>query len=133
MIDTNTVSYIVKGKSTAARAKLAGLSQKEIACISAITEGEIRYGLARVPNNHLLRAAIEGFLARIQVLAWSREEAAAYGLLRAAQESSGKTLGNLDLLIAAHAIAVDATLVTNDKTFSHISDLPEIVSWATDL
>jgi tRNA(fMet)-specific endonuclease VapC len=54
-----------------------------------------------------------------------------YGQLRAKQEASGKTLGNLDLLIAAHAIAVGAVLVTNDKAFSSVADLPKIVNWAT--
>jgi predicted nucleic acid-binding protein len=47
MLDTNTVSYIVKGKSRAARAKLMGLALNEVACISAITEAEVRYRLAK--------------------------------------------------------------------------------------
>lgn len=133
MLDTNTVSYIVTGKSPIARAKLARLQSHEIACISIITEAEIRYGLARNPNAHALGSSLEGFFAKIQILAWSREEALAYGYLRAKQEASGKTLGNLDMLIAAHAIAVGAVLVTNDKAFSSVADLPKTVNWATDL
>ena len=133
MIDTNTVSYIVKGKSPAARRRLAGLRQSEIGCISAITEGELRYGLAKVPNAHVLQAAIEGFLAKIQILAWGREEALAYGQLRAKQEGAGKALGNLDLLIAAHGIAVGAVLVTNDRAFKQVKDLRGVVNWASDL
>lgn len=133
MIDTNTVSYIVKGKSQVARAKLADLQRGEVACISVITEAEIQYGLARNPNATVLRSALEGFLAKIQVLPWGREEAQTYGDLRARQEKAGKSLGNLDMLIAAHAISVEAILVTNDQAFSHLSGLPATVSWAIDL
>ena len=132
MIDTNTVSCIVKGNSPASRAKLAGLLNDEIACISAITEAELQYGVAKSPKAKALRPALEGFLAKIQILPWGRDEACAYGWLRAKQEAAGKPLGNLDMLIAAHAVSVGAILVTNDKAFSHVCDLPGILSWATD-
>ena len=133
MVDTNTVSYIVKGKSHTARTRLAGLQQGEIACISAITEAELQYRLAKSPRASILGPAMEGFLTRIQVLPWGRDEARAYGTLRAKQGAAGKTLGNLDLLIAAHAISVNATFVTNDKAFSQVPDIQAIVNWATDL
>ncbi len=133
MLDTNTVSYIVRGKSPASRAKLANLKHGEIACISAITEGEIQYGLAKNPKATALRSTVEGFVAKIQVLPWGREEAQAYGELRAKQEAAGNQLGNLDTLIAAHAISVGAILVTNDKVFSRVPDLAAILNWATDL
>jgi tRNA(fMet)-specific endonuclease VapC len=133
MLDTNTVSRILKGKSPATRAKLAALKANEIACISAITEAELRYGVARRPNSHTLLASLEAFFTKIQILPWGRDEAMAYGQLRAKQEASGKTLGNLDMLIAAHAIALGAILVTNDNAFAHVPDLSATVNWATDL
>ena len=132
-MDTNTVSYIVKGKSPVARAKLAGLQDGEIGCISVITEAELQYGLAKSPNAHALHSSLEGFFAKIQILPWGREEALAYGQLRAKQEATGKLLGNLDMLIAAHAIAVGAVLVTNDKAFAQVASLPGTRNWATDL
>jgi tRNA(fMet)-specific endonuclease VapC len=132
MIDTNTISYIVKGSSPAARAKLAGLATGEIACLSAITEAELAYGLSKSPKAERLRPAIEGLLAKLQILPWGREAAQVYGQLRARQEAAGKPLGNLDLLIAAHALASGAVLVTNDKSFAWVSGLVGIVSWATD-
>jgi tRNA(fMet)-specific endonuclease VapC len=132
MIDTNTVGHIIKGNSPASRAKLAGLDHDEIACISAITEAELHYGLAKNPNAKNLRPALDGFLAKIQILPLGRGEAQAYGRLRATQEAAGKTLGNLDMLIAAHAVSVGAILVTNDKAFSHVPNLSRIVNWATD-
>jgi tRNA(fMet)-specific endonuclease VapC len=133
MLDTNTVSYIIKGKSAASRRKLAELRHGEIACISAVTEGEILYRLAKNPKATLLRAAVEGFFAKIQILPWGREEAQAYGDLRANQEASGKPLGNLDMLIAAHAISVGAVLVTSDKAFLGVPALSSAVNWAKDV
>jgi tRNA(fMet)-specific endonuclease VapC len=133
MLDTNTVSDIVKGKSPAARAKLANLQQGEIACISVITEAELQYGLAKTPKATAIRSVVEAFVAKIQVLAWGREEALAYGAFRAKQEAAGKPLGNLDMLIAAHAISVGAVLVTNDKALLQVVDLPATVNWSTKL
>jgi tRNA(fMet)-specific endonuclease VapC len=133
LLDTNTVSYIVRGRSGIARAKLAGLGDAGIACISAITEAEIRYGLAKTPNANVLRAAMEMFLSRIRVLSWGRDEARAYGELRAKLEAAGKNLGNLDMLIAAQAIAVGAVLVSNDKSFLQVDDLRDMENWAEDL
>ncbi|HEU4982774.1 MAG TPA: type II toxin-antitoxin system VapC family toxin [Acidobacteriaceae bacterium] len=132
MLDTNMCSYILRGTSPAARRKLTVLKENEIACISAITEGEIRYGLARRPSTALY-AAIEGFLAKIQVLPWGRDEATVYGQLRAKQERAGRPLGNMDMLIAAHAISSEAVLVTRDRAFAHVEGLAGMVNWATDL
>ena len=132
LLDTNTVSYIVKGQSPAARAKLAELRGDEIGCISVITDAEIRYGLAKTPNANELRAAIEGFLSKIRILPWASEEALAYGDLRASLETLGKTLGNLDMLIAAHAIAASAVLVTNDRSLGQVANL-KITNWATEI
>ena len=133
LIATNTVSYIVRGTSPAARTALIHLTNDDMGCISAITEGEIRYGLAKIPQAHRLQSAVEGFLTRIKILPWGREEARSYGELRAALESKGKALGNMDMLIAAHAVAVGAVLVTNDKAFRHVKGLAGIVKWATDI
>ncbi len=132
LLDTNTLSYIATGRSPAARVRLAGLGRHETACVSTVSEGEIRFGLAKRPGAHPARNAIENLLGRVQLLAWGSEEAAAYGRLRANLESLGKPLGNLDMLIAAHALALRATLVTNDKAFTRVAQLP-LENWATDL
>jgi tRNA(fMet)-specific endonuclease VapC len=112
---------------------MLNLEKDEVACLSAITEAEIRYGLAKRPEATALRERMEWFLAAIKILPWGREEAKTYGALRARLESSGKTLQNMDMQIAAHAIATGATLVTNDKAFAQVDDLHAIVNWATDL
>jgi tRNA(fMet)-specific endonuclease VapC len=119
MLDTNMVSYIARGRSSAARTRLAALKDDEVACISAITEAEICYGLAKRPDATALRSVMEGFLARLRVLPWGRDEAQSYGELRAKLEAFGTTPGHVDILIAAHAISMGAVLVTNDKAFAH--------------
>jgi len=133
MLDTNMVSYIARGRSSAARNRLAGLKDDEVACISAITEGEIHYGLSKRPEATAVKSAMEGALARLRILPWGRDEAQAYGVLRAKLEASGTILGNMDMLIAAHAISIGAVLVTNDKAFAQVDELHASVNWATDL
>ena len=76
---------------------------------------------------------MEGFLAKIPILPWGSEEALVYGGLRAKQEAAGKPLESMDLLIAAHALAQGAVLVTNDKAFAQVKELPATVNWAIDL
>ena len=133
MLDTNMVSYILKGKSEAARTKLASLQRHEVACISSITEAEILYGMAKSAISGERKRAVEGFMAKIEVLPWGREEALAYGALRAKLESTGRILGNLDLLIAAHAVSVRATMITADKAFRQVKDIRSVANWASDL
>ena len=133
MLDTNMVSYIAKGNSSAARSRLTTLRDDEVVCISAITEAEIRYGLAKRPEAKALRSVMEGLLVRLRVLPWGRREAQSYGEVRAMLEASGKTLGQMDMLIAAHAVAMDAVLVTRDAAFLQVRLLRPVVNWATDL
>jgi tRNA(fMet)-specific endonuclease VapC len=133
MLDTNTVSYVVKGNSPASRARLEALGANEAVCISSITEAELRYGLARRPAAQALRASVERLLLKFKILPWGSKEAAAYGTLRAKLEVAGIGLSQLDLQIAAHAIAVGAVLVTNDRAFLHVADLGKTVNWATDV
>lgn len=133
LLDTNTISYIVKGTSAASRAQLEAVESGHVVCVSAVTEAELHYGLAKRGPSPALQAAIENLLRMLQVLPWGRAEAKIYGRLRAQQEAAGKTLGNLDMMIAAHAITVGATLVTSDRAFLQVPDLVAVVNWATDL
>ena len=133
MLDTNTISYVIKGRSAAARGRLLGLGAHEAGCISAVTEGEIRYGLERRPEAVALRRLAEMLLASIRVVPWGRDEAQAYGELRAKMEASGKVLGHMDMLIAAHAVALGAVLVTSDKAFRQVDGLRGVEDWAGDL
>ena len=133
MLDTNTVSYIVNGRSQAARVRLNQLAANEIACISAITEGELWYGLERIGAGERRRNALRLLLGKLKVLPWGREEAEAYGAFRSGQEAIGRPLGPLDTQIAAHAMATGAVLVTNDAAFQSANGLTGLESWATDI
>lgn len=133
MLDTNTVSYIVRGKSPAARAKLYKLQGDEIGCISVITEAELRYGTSKQAPGSARLAALTALFDKLRILPWGSAEALVYGDLRAKLERAGRVLGNLDMLIAAHAISTNATLVTRDKAFAQVTDMHPPANWVTDL
>ena len=122
MLDTNIASYIVRGPGQAVAARLRALPMEQV-CLSSITQGELLYGLARKPQATNLQTAVREFLARIDVLTWGSEAATHYGALRAGLEAAGTPLGNLDTLIAAHALAADTILVTNDLAFTRVPAL----------
>jgi tRNA(fMet)-specific endonuclease VapC len=89
---------------------------------------EIRYGLARNPK---LRIAplVQAFLAGITILALDSKVAAVYARARSALDAKGTPIGPLDLMIGAHALAIGATLVTNNvREFRRISGL-KVVDW----
>jgi tRNA(fMet)-specific endonuclease VapC len=88
--------------------------------ISSVTEAELRYGLARRPDATHLQKIVDEFLLRVTVLPWGSEAARHYGQIRAALEREGQQMGNLDLMIGAHAVALGAVLVTNDQAFRRI-------------
>ncbi len=126
MLDTNTVSHILKGHSNALE-RLAKVPMTDV-CVSAITEGELRFGLAKRPQATRLQHIVHEFLQRVEIKPWDSTAAITYGALRASLEGVGKVVGALDLLIAAHAIALNCKLITSDAGFSKIGNL-ESVDW----
>lgn len=127
MLDTNIASFIIRGASPALKNKLRSVPMASL-CISAVTQGELLYGLARKPDATALKAAVQAFLIRVEVLPWDSETAERYGLLRASLERQGTPLGNLDTLIAAHALASGCTLVTNDQAFMRVAQV-QVEDW----
>ena len=121
LLDTNTVSQFVRGHPAVDR-HVAQVPMASLA-ISAITAGELAYGLAKRPDAVRLHGAVREFLLRVDVLPWDREVAEQYGIARAALQRDGTTLAPLDLLIAAHAMSVGTILVTNDRAFSQVAGL----------
>jgi tRNA(fMet)-specific endonuclease VapC len=99
------------------------------ASISAVTEAELRFGVARRPEAVRLKTAVEEFLLRVDRLPWESEAAQHYARVRAALERDGKPIGNLDLMIAAHALAARAVLVTHDRVFRRVRELT-IEDWS---
>jgi len=121
LLDTNTVSHLIKGHPLVARRVVA--APMASLCISAITAGELFFGLARRPDAKRLQRVVREFLRRVDVLPWDDGIAERYGTLRAELQTQGKNLGSLDLLIAAHALAIGAVLVTSDRAFGHVAGL----------
>ena len=127
MLDTNTVSYLLKGHPAVVRRVVE--TPMSALCISAITEGELLFGLVKRPEAKRLQVAVQEFLRRVDVLPWNSAVADFYGISRVDLEKQGKTLAPLDLLIASHALETDAVLVSSDKAFSQLATL-RIEDWA---
>ena len=121
MLDTNTASHLLRNHPIIARRVVA--APMASLCISAITEGELLFGLAKRPDAKRLHLAVREFLRRVDVLPWESATAECYGMVRADMARHGKVLAPLDLLIAAHALSVGAVLVTNDRAFGQMADL----------
>jgi tRNA(fMet)-specific endonuclease VapC len=127
LLDTNIASYVIKGNSPAVRRRIVQVPMAQLA-ISAVTEGELRYGTARRPDAARLRTIVDEFLLRMTILPWDSEAAQHYGQIRAALEREGQPMGNLDMMIAAHALALGAVLVTNDQALARIKQL-KVEDW----
>ena len=130
LLDTNIASFIIKGNSPAVDRRLAKVAMAQLA-VSAVTEGELRFGAARLPHATRLNNLIEDFFLRVTVLPWDSDAAQQYGHLRATLEREGQPMGNLDAMIAAHALALDAILVTNDHAFARIKKL-RLADWTKE-
>jgi len=126
MLDTNTVSSLLRQNLNVGK-RITSIPM-DCLCLSAISEGELLYGLAKKPGAKNLHKAVQEFLKRIDVLSWNSQVAEHYGKLRAELEVKGNILGPLDMQIAAHAFQVGATLVTNDRAFNMVKKL-KIEDW----
>jgi len=121
LLDTNIASYIIKG-NIAVRRRLLTVPMDEVG-ISSVTEAELRYGVARLPDNARLKTIVDAFLVRVNIQPWDSSAARCYGPLRAGLEAVGAGLANLDTMIAAHALARGSTLITHDKAFARVKGL----------
>ncbi len=128
LLDTNTASYIIKGNKPGVRERLVKVPMSEVA-ISAVTEAALRFGVARRPDAARLKIAVEEFLLRVESLPWDSASARQYADLRATLERVGTPMGNLDMTIAAQALAAGAALVTNDRVFRQVKQL-RVEDWS---
>src|ERR1700724_1960693 len=122
LLDTNTASYVIKGNIPGVRERLLKVPMAQLA-ISTVTEAELLFGAARKPEATQLKMAVEEFLLRVEDLPWDSTAARRYADVRAALARSAARMGNLDMMIAAHALALEAVLVTNDRAFRRLSRL----------
>lgn len=127
LLDTNIISDLMRNRTGTCAARLADVGSENV-CTSIIVACELRYGVARKKSVELSRR-LQAVLGAIEVLALDTPADIAYGQLRAKLEREGAPVGANDLLIAAHALAIGATLVSdNDKEFVRITGL-RVENW----
>ncbi|WP_218064247.1 MULTISPECIES: type II toxin-antitoxin system VapC family toxin [Nguyenibacter] len=127
MLDTNIVSDLARNPQGRAAHHIVSVGDDAI-CVSIITAAELRYGCAK-KGSPKLTAQIEAILASTNVLALDLPTDAEYAAIRADLEATGKPIGPNDLLIAAHARAIGAVLVTaNTGEFERVCGL-QVENW----
>jgi len=129
MLDTNTVSHLIRNTYPNVRKQVARRPQAAL-CISTITRSELLYGVARHPQATRIGSVVHEFLRWVDTLDWTTAVADRHGVLRADLERRGIGMGTLDQMIAAHALVLDATLVSNDRAFRRVEGL-RLENWAT--
>lgn len=130
LLDTNICIYLINRRPhhEAVLRHMDGLIYGDL-LISSITIAELRYGVAKSARPEQNREKFEGFIERFEIVAFDDAAAAAYGNIRAGLENAGTPIGSLDTLIAAHALCLQCTLVTNNvKEFGRVSGL-RIENW----
>ena len=129
LLDTNICIYLINDSAEKVRKRFRRVAVGEIA-ISSVTLSELWFGVANSARPEQNRAALVQFTLMLDVLAYEAAAAEAYGTLRANLARRRKAVGSMDMLIAAHAIAVNLTLVTNNlREFGRIPGL-RIENWA---
>jgi len=128
MLDTNVVSHIMQGRDADLLARLIELPVGRVV-MSSITLAELEYGLHRKGQPTRLKKAMTQVLLHMDVLPWDEQVARCYGELCATLEAKGINFSDLDMMIAAHAVAVDATLVSRDRAFAQATDRLKLEVW----
>ena len=128
MLDTNVVSHIMQGRDAVLLAHLVQVPVGQVV-ISSVTLAELEYGLHRKGHPERLKNAMAQVLLRMDVLPWDETVARCYGGFCSDLEAQGINLSELDMMIAAHAVAVDATLVSRDKAFTKVPGRLKLEVW----
>jgi tRNA(fMet)-specific endonuclease VapC len=122
LLDTNILTDLIKNPGGRVKQRIAVVGESTI-CTSIIVACELRFG-ARKKNAPQLTARIERLLQAIEVLPLDGDVDRAYAEVRAMLETAGRPSGANDMLIAAHAVNEDCTLVTNNESeFVHVAGL----------
>lgn len=123
MLDTDTCSYIMKRSQPLVLKRLQAVPVDDV-CMSVVTKAELRYGVEVSTRRAHDAAALAAFLPYVEVLEFADDAARHYAEIRADLKRRGALIGANDLLIAAHARALELTLVTNNTAeFERVVDL----------
>jgi len=128
MLDTNICIALIKRKPKDILDKFSAYQVGDI-CISSVTLAELRYGVAKSQFKEKNQAALDEFILPLEVMSFDESAAMVYGNLRATLEKQGTPVGSLDTMIGAHALSLNAIIVTNNtKEFNRIQGL-KVVDW----
>ena len=128
MLDTNICIYIAKHQPPEVKARFERLKPGQMV-MSAITYGELHYGACKSSQRAKALTQLEELVQDIPVDGLESTAARAYGEIRATLEEKGRLIGNNDLWIGAHAMALDVTLATNnEREFKRIAGL-SVENW----
>lgn len=116
-LDTNICSYILRRHPIEMIQRFAQLDREQL-WLSAIVAAELRFGASKLASPRFA-AAVESWLAGFDVRPWPLEATHHYAQVRASLERLGQPIGNMDLMIAAHALAEDSVLITNNAREFH--------------
>jgi tRNA(fMet)-specific endonuclease VapC len=126
MLDTNICIYIIKQQPAAVLKRFLDYQIGDI-CISSITLAELRYGVAKSTHQEKNAKALDEFIVPLEIVSFDEAAAHVYGEIRAALEKAGTPIGAMDMLIAAHALSLGISLVTNNsREFARIPALTSI-------
>ncbi|MFC0610136.1 type II toxin-antitoxin system VapC family toxin [Rufibacter quisquiliarum] len=129
LLDTNICIYIIKKRPEIVLERFKELSLGSVG-ISAITLAELEFGIRKSSNPDRNLEALNQFLVPLDIKDFHYNATVEYGKIRANLEKAGTPIGPLDTLIAAHALSLNATLVTNnEKEFNRVTGL-KIENWA---
>ena len=123
MLDTNICIYIIKNKPESVKERFREFEIGEL-CISSITVSELMYGAYKSEQTEKNLQALESFLMPFEIVDYDYMASVEYGKIRANLEKKRQVIGNMDMQIAGHALALDMTLVTNNtKEFNRVDGL----------
>lgn len=130
MLDTDTCIFLMRGESPVLAEKVQSvLLQQQV--MSAVTFAELTYGVqaSAAPKRKQNQAVLDSLALHLAVLDWPQEAAQHYAEIRVDLKKRGAQLGAADLMIAAHARAIGATVVTNNvKDFGRVKGL-QVENW----
>lgn len=123
MLDTNICIYVIKQRPPKLLEKFNEIERNSL-CVSVVTFAELQYGVERSARKRRNQAVLNDFVSLVEVLAWDPDAARKYGKIRSELDARGTPIGNMDLLIAAHAMSRDCVLVSNNlREFRRIRHL----------
>lgn len=131
MLDTNICIALIKQKPAGVLKRFNDFQVGDI-CISSVTLAELRYGVAKSQFQEKNQAALDDFILPLEIAVFDESAASYYGALRASLERKGTPIGAMDLMIGAHALSQNLTIVTNNvREFNRIPNLV-VVDWFND-